>query len=38
MANGLTIPINVSNRQINILCNGTATQAIVDVTGYFLGK
>ncbi|MFI0433342.1 MAG: hypothetical protein ACH36H_09385, partial [Candidatus Nanopelagicales bacterium] len=38
LANGLTVPIRASDRTVNLLCNGTATQAILDVTGYFLGK
>lgn len=38
LANGLTVPIRASDRTVNLLCNGTATQAVLDVTGYFLGK
>lgn len=37
-ANGLTVPIRASDRTVNLLCNGNATQALLDVTGYFLGK
>ena len=37
-ANGLTVPIRASDRTVNLLFNGNATQALLDVTGYFLGK